>query len=151
MKSDKNKADKVNLDTHQITERVTDSVECFWKLSVIAARFYMQAVLKIMMLWLEFHAESAPLTLTVLQNQAEHRDCLTQELFECLVEGWDHGLCDCSHSMCIKQLTHMRIKIASLKLRDLILCEREKAFISLSSERCDFWPTKRGSLIIKWH
>ena len=50
IESDRNKAGKVNLDTYQIIRRVTDDVKCFQKLSVIAARFYMQAVLKMMTL-----------------------------------------------------------------------------------------------------
>ena len=151
VESDRNEAGKVNLDTCQITERVTDSVECFWKLSVIAARFHVQAVSKVMMLWFEFHAESAPLTLTVLQDWVEHTDCLAQELFRRLIEGWGHGLCDCSHDMCTKQLAHVRIRIAGLKLRDLALCERGKAFTGPSSEGCNFWLTERDGLMVKWH
>ena len=151
MMSDRNEADKVNLNICQITERVTDSIECFQKPSVIAARFHMQTASKVMTLWFRFHVESALLTLIILQDWVKHMSCLAQELFRCLVEGWGHGLCDCSHSMCIKQLTHVRIRIADLKLRDLVLCEREKAFTDFSSRGCDFWSTKRGSLMIKWH
>ena len=148
---DRNEAGKVNLDTCQIIRRVTDGVKCFWKLSVIAARFCVWAVLKVMTLWFRFYMKSAPLTLAVLQNWVKHIDYLMQELFRCLIESWGHGLHDCSHSMCVKQLAHVRIRIASLKLRDLVLCKRGKAFVSLSSERCDFWLTKRDDLMIKWY
>ena len=86
IESDRNKAGKVDLDTHQVIRRITDSIECFQKLSVIAARFHMQAVLKVMMLWFKFHVELTPLTLTILQNQAEHTDCLVQELFRRLIK-----------------------------------------------------------------
>ena len=151
IKSDRNEAGKVNLNICQIIRRATDSVECFWKLSVIAARFHVWAVLKVMTLWFRFHVESAPLALAVLQDWVKCTDCLMQELFECLIEGWGHGLCDCSHDMCVKQLTHVRIRIVSLKLRDLVLCKREKAFTGPSGERCNFWPTERGDLMTKWH